>query len=150
MRAPVLKRDLQTDIRIHATPAEVWRVLTDVSGWSQWNPTIGELSARGGLRPGNRVRLSIDLGRGIGVRRITAKLQRVEAVRELSWTGGIPGVALAHHWFRLESVPGGVVFHHGESMRGLAVPMVWPIVAPRLVAGYRRMNEALRERCEAS
>lgn len=148
----MIERAVDTRISIRATPGAVWRVLTDIAAWSEWNPTVVQLSTRGGLRPGNRVRLSLDFGRPIGVRRFTAKLRRVEAARELSWTGGIPGLALATHWFRIEPDPDGdpdrVCFRHGETMRGAAVPMIWPVVGPRLQAGYERMNEALRARCE--
>lgn len=148
----MIERVVDTEISIRATPGAVWRVLTDVAAWAEWNPTVVHLAARGGLRPGNRVRLAIDFGPPFGVRRFGAKLRRVEAARELSWTGGIVGVALATHWFRIERDPGGdpnrVRFHHGETMRGAAVPVIWPVVGPRLQAGYERMNEALRRRCE--
>lgn len=148
----MLERTVTTEIAIAATPWAVWRVLTDVSSWSAWNPTVVELAVRGGLRPGNRVRLALDFGPPVGVRRFAARMRRVEAARELSWTGGIFGVALATHWFRIEADPAGdpqrVLFRHGETMRGTAVPMIWPLVGPRLQAGYTRMNEALRRRCE--
>jgi hypothetical protein len=149
-RRSVFQRNLETSVTIRASATDVWRVLSDTAGWSQWNPTIVSVQPRGGLRPGNPVALAIDFGPPFGLRRFSARLAAVEASRELSWTGGIPGLALAHHWFRIERAaePGEVVFRHGESMRGAAVPMIWPLVSPRLRDRYVVMNDALRRHCE--
>jgi len=42
-------KQVRTEIEIDASPERVWQVLTDVAGWSTWNPllyrAIGRLGA---------------------------------------------------------------------------------------------------------
>lgn len=37
---------------VRASPDEVWRVLSDISGWRRWNPTVTYVSISEPLRPG--------------------------------------------------------------------------------------------------
>jgi hypothetical protein len=42
---------ISTELSIHASPEQVWLILTDASAYSAWNPMISSLS--GELREGN-------------------------------------------------------------------------------------------------
>jgi hypothetical protein len=135
-----------TDASIAATPAEVWRVLTDFDAYEQWNPMMR--SIRGRAEVGARLQLRFALrvgGRAYGA---PARVFAAEPERELRWGGGVPGLLRIEHWVRLSPEGGGTRIEHGESFGGLLAGIGLKLIGLD-EAPYRAMNQALKERVEA-
>ena len=138
-----------TTIDIDATPAELWRVLTDLPGHDQWNPFMS--NARGELRVGGKFAFDAQVGK----RRlkIKARFKTVDEERALSWGG--PGVWVvgkilrAHHWIRLTPIDGGTRVDHGEDFRGLIPRLLGRRLIDEVQPTYEKMNRALAERVAA-
>ncbi|MER5885299.1 SRPBCC domain-containing protein [Streptomyces sp. NPDC001941] len=139
---------ISTTVDIDATPQTVWEVLSDLSGYQDWNPFIRE--AQGTVAPGERLRLKLfpAAGRPIAM---SPKVLVADAGRELRWIGHllIPGVFDGEHHFRLAPGPsGGTRVEHGERFSGILVPFTGKIIA-NTEHDFARLNAALKERAES-
>src|SRR5688572_15769767 len=118
-------REIQTEIRIEAPPAEVWRVLTDFGSYPVWNPFVTKVE--GELRAGGRLEIFVQVPEGPGTK-FKPVVLRVEPARELRWLGSlpVPGLFNGEHIFRLEPEGdgGATRFLHGERLTGLLIPFM--------------------------
>jgi hypothetical protein len=147
MRALVLEREIHTEIEIAAPPEVVWGVLAAIDSWSEWNPVIAGVQLDGTMREGTRGRLMIVLPAPLGRRTLPVRLVTVRPHVELAWKGGIPGVMVGRHGFRLVPTTKGTRVVHTEVFVGVLAPLV-RLLRGQLGKGYRRLNQGLRERCE--
>ena len=122
--APVTARDSR---EIAASAGDVWAVISDIGGWTCWNPEVRAARLDGRLAPGTLVHWRAGPGA------ITSVLRVVDPLKELSWTGSTLGIHAVHVW-RLDPVDGGARVTTEESWRG------WPV---RLLR--RRSQRMLRE-----
>jgi len=144
----MFSRDLRTVVDIEASVAHVWRVLFDTAGYPEWNPMIRKLACPKGLAPGMPINLTFRLG-AVVLPRVPARVTKFQPEHVLAWKGGVAGLQTGEHYFLLEPRREGVTrVIHGERWRGLAVAPVISALGPRLFAGYRGLNHALRVRCE--
>jgi hypothetical protein len=140
-------REIQTEIRIEAPPAEVWRVLTDFAAYPAWNPFVKRVE--GELRVGARLEIFVQVPEGRGMK-FKPEVLRVEEARELRWLGSlpVPGLFNGEHIFRLEPAGAeGTRFLHGERFKGLLIPLMGGTLV-KVERGYLLMNEALKARVE--
>jgi hypothetical protein len=140
---------LQTEIEITAPASRVWRVLTDLSAYPDWNPFVRSIS--GELTPGARLNVTIqpDGGKPMSFK---PRLMAFEPQRELRWKGRllVPGLFDGEHYFQLhETSAGRVRFAQGEMFSGLLVPLVFlgSMMAGTL-RGFAAMNQAIKARAE--
>ncbi|WP_082778155.1 SRPBCC domain-containing protein [Tsukamurella pseudospumae] len=148
--AAVLYRDrtVERSVEIEASPAEVWRVLTDFEAYPQWNPFVIRAAAPDGLEVGRDLDVRIrDRGSETGFR---PEVLAVDPERELRWLGRVllPRLLDGEHSFRLETTPTGTRFIQGERFRGVLVPVVGSSID--VADGFDAMNRALRERVLAT
>ncbi len=137
-------RTIEHGIDIPASPATVWRVLTETDRYGEWNPFMTRLS--GPLAVGGRVRVTIRPGRRSMTIRPT--VLAVEDGTLIRWRGrvGLPGVLDGVHELRLEPTPdGGTRFVQREVFTGLLVPLVRRVLDDT-GPGFAAMNAALRDR----
>jgi carbon monoxide dehydrogenase subunit G len=94
-------RNLETRVTIDAPPEAVWAVLADAEAFAEWcddvqfpeAPCLGE-------RVPMRVRL-------FGVRlTVKVRFERIDGPRELRWRGGLGGLFVGSHYFRLAPAAG--------------------------------------------
>jgi hypothetical protein len=143
-----VKKQLETDIQINASPERVWKVLTDFYAHPIWNPFIKEL--RGKAVEGERLRVFIQPPGGKGMV-FKPTVLKAEENRELRWLGKlfISGLFDGEHYFRIESIDENRVrFIHGEIFSGLLVRLFAKSLDTGTLAGFREMNEALKKRAE--
>jgi len=133
---------------IAASAETVWRVLTELSHYREWNPFIRD--ARGSLEVGGTVRVRVRPRLGIPLRFQATVLDRDER-RALRWRGAFGGEWLASGDHRFVIEPLGehrVRFEQRESFDG------WlPRIASRLLEretrrGFEAMNRELAVRAE--
>lgn len=141
-------KELKTSIEINASPAEIWRVLTDFENYSQWNPFI--INIRGNPEPGAKIVAQIHPP---GQRAMTVKpiLLKVEENKEFRWIGHLmfPGIFDGEHAFIIESAQDSkVIFRHEERFSGILVPVFWKLLYQHTRAGFIEMNQALKKHVE--
>jgi hypothetical protein len=107
--------EIQTEIDIGAPASVVWRVLTDFSGFREWNPMV--TSADGSAAEGSFATLHYRSHIGVPLR-FRVRITHAEADRELRWVGSRLGIS-GEHYFQL--IPDGEDTHfvHGEVFRGV-------------------------------
>lgn len=144
-----MAREIKTTIEIHASAERVWRILTDFTKYSDWNPFIKK--AHGQPIEGKRITVS---PQPPGRRMWTFKprLTKVVPNRELIWLGhfALPGLADGEHTFIIEVLADNRVrLVHGEVFRGLLVPLIWSWLRKTTRDGFEAMNVALKHVAES-
>jgi hypothetical protein len=91
-----MARELESEVKVQASPERVWEVLTDFAAYPDWNPFI--VQAGGRAAPGSRLELRMRLP---GRRPTTFRPQVLEAepARRLRWPGHllVPGLFDGEH-----------------------------------------------------
>lgn len=142
-------KELYTEVTIAAGAGQVFRILTDVARYEEWNPLI--VSAQGKVAPGEALDIRI---RPPGKRDqpYVVEVVRVVPEREFVWLGHMKmkGILDGLHFFEL--YPEGadrVRVVHREEFRGLLVPFVWrAFLNTRMRDGFEALNRRLKERAE--
>jgi hypothetical protein len=143
-----MARELESEVKVQASPERVWEVLTDFAAYPDWNPFI--VQAGGRAAPGSRLELRMRLP---GRRPTTFRPQVLEAepARRLRWLGHllVPGLFDGEHRFTIEPAgPGRARMTQRETFRGLLAPLLLAFIAGPTLEGFRQMNRALQARAE--
>jgi hypothetical protein len=128
---------------IHASPAAVWRVLTDLPRFRLWNPFIR--AARGSTQKGGTVRVLVD-----GMH-FAARITERQEERELRWDGHVVADWLARgdHVFTITRLADGWVrFHQLETFSGVLPWLLRRVLARQARRGFEAMNAALAREAE--
>lgn len=126
---------------ISASPERTWELLSDFSGYPEWNPLTPKMkcSAQQGAR-------------GIGWLVVGPSFMRVpyspkivtaDANRELRWKGGVPLVFYGDHRFIIEPDGDGTKLVHRETFRGLIPFIGRPFLAIGTKRAYKQFNKAI-------
>ena len=107
--APAISR---REIRIEASPVEVWAVHTDINAWSDWNADVSSSRIRGDLVPG-----TVFVWKVNGTS-ITSRIEEVEPHSRFGWTGKSRGKQARYIW-TLEQDGDGTIVRTEESIDGL-------------------------------
>ena len=139
-------RTITHTIDIAASPEEVWRVLTDLPAYKDWNPFL--IEASGAVEVGSRLRIVMRPGS----RTMTFSPTVLEVVpqQRLRWLGRllVRGLFDGEHTLTLEALPDGACrFTQSERFTGLLVPFFGSVLRATDQA-FVRMNEALGARVE--
>jgi hypothetical protein len=132
-------------VQIDAPPAVVWAVLTDLAGYSDWNPLFKEASGE------------VDTGRWIVLRSVNPlngrlmtvkpKITVVQPEQELRWVSSLPGIIRGEHSFILTAVDEGTQLVQSETYRGLLSRLSGRNLA-RTEASFAELNQALKQQAE--
>ncbi|HEU0030152.1 MAG TPA: SRPBCC domain-containing protein [Kofleriaceae bacterium] len=133
---------------IDASPETVWRVLTDLPRYPEWNPFIrnacGSLAVGGTVRVRVRPMIQIPLV-------FHARILRREDNRALVWRGSVGGewLAAGEHSFLIEPIDDGRVrFVQHEELVGLVPRFTAKLLAREVEHGFAAMNRELAARCQ--
>lgn len=138
--APVVT---EHSLEIAAPIAEVWRVLTDVDAWHDWNPGIVASSAETPLGQGAAFRFKSEVA-------VKAEVTLWQPPNELGWRARTFGAESRAVW-HLESIgPNATRVHAEESMRGLAATLMQWKLQTALADGLASWQEHLKLVCEAT
>lgn len=141
---------LTTAIEIAAPAERVWRVLTELEHYRDWNPFIREAS--GSLAVGGKVHVRAHPPIGLPLR-FSATVLASEEGRELRWRGSLlaPWLAAGEHAFIIEPLaPGRVRFIQREEFSGWLPRLLSPLLRSQTLGGFDAMNRALKARAERS
>jgi len=96
-----------------AAPVEtVWRVLTDLERWPSWNPDVTSMSVDGPLAEGTVFRWKAGPGT------IVSRIERVDPLRLVAWSGKTLGVKAMHVW-HFEQAGGTTHVRTQEALHGI-------------------------------
>ena len=142
-------RAIDTEIKITASPEQVWGVLTATEQFPTWNPFI--TSIEGNLEVNGRLSVKIEPsdGKPMGFKPV---VREVEPENKLSWLGHLyfPGLFDGRHEFIINDIGSeAIIFIHREEFSGLLVPLLWNWVEKSTRSGFVLMNQALKKRVEA-
>lgn len=118
----------------------VWGVLTDFSGFHEWNPMV--VSAEGPATEGSTATLHYRSSIGLHLR-FRVRITRSDADRELRWVGSRLGIS-GEHYFQLMAEGSGTRFVHGEVFRGLLAGRVGFLFRDQ-VPVFETFNYALKD-----
>ena len=141
-------KEIHTAIEIHASAEHVWNLLTDLEGFSEWNPFIWRASGR--IRSGERLTVEI---RPPNSKAITLRptVLKAEPNRELRWLCQffLPRLLDREHIFTIESRGMHQVrFVQREIYTGLLVPLLWSRISNKIRRGFKAMNMVLKWQAE--
>jgi hypothetical protein len=141
-------RTISTSIDIDAAPGTVWRVLTDLPRYAEWNPFIRE--AAGTVAPGERLTLRMVQATG-KASTFRPTVLTADPDRELRWIGRlvVPGVFDGEHSFVLTAANGGTHLTQSEKFTGLLIPFTSKVL-DATADSFAALNKALKERAEAA
>lgn len=138
---------IETEIQIAASPETVWKILTDLEQYPEWNPFIR--NAQGRLKEGQKLAVRIAPP---GSKEMTFKptVTTVIEYAEFSWLGYFifPGIFDGRHIFGITENEGGCLLVQKEEFSGLLVPLLWNSMEKNTREGFVLMNEALKQRAE--
>lgn len=143
-------RELDTEIEIAASPQTVWRVLTDLSQYKDWNPHIPQ--AEGEVREGSRLTVRIVEPSGSSMT-FRPRVTRVVPNAEFRWLGRLllPRLFDGEHIFEISALGHDKVrFVQRESFRGVLVLPFWKKLNTETRHGFEAMNAAMKLRAEAA
>jgi uncharacterized protein YndB with AHSA1/START domain len=130
---------------IRSTPELVWRILTDATGYADWNPEIVGIDGRMALN--ERITVRVKLGSG-AIRRVSMRVTAFEPPSRMEWTGGLPlGLFVGLRTFTVVPRDGGVEFRMHLRMSGPLAPLILKSVGDRQPE-IDRFSSALRARVE--
>jgi uncharacterized protein YndB with AHSA1/START domain len=139
---------LATEVEIAASSGEVWDLLVDFEGYSQWNAWLPELHGEAveGGRAKGKVRLDDDL------RPARHRVLQVDAPRTLCWRDA--GATTWFVWARRcrfvsERADGTTVLRQELTLNGSFVDAAMRRYGGALQRGLERESESLRRRAEA-
>ncbi|MDT0278243.1 SRPBCC domain-containing protein [Blastococcus goldschmidtiae] len=139
-----MRHRISAAVDIEAPPDAVWARLTDLAGYADWNPFIP--SASGELRPGERLSLRLQPpgGRALPIRPTVTEVVEGSA---FEWLGhlGVPGLFDGRHRFELTPTAQGTRLVQSESFSGVLVRPLRGFLDGGTLAGFRAMNDALRQ-----
>jgi len=138
---------LETEIQIAAGPEVVWKLLTDLEQYPEWNPFIK--NAEGQVKEGQNLMVRIappNAKEMVFKPTVTA----VSENSEFSWLGSLllPGIFDGRHIFTITENEDGCQLVQKELFSGLLVPLVWNSMEKSTREGFVLMNHALKQRAE--
>lgn len=143
-------QELTTNIDINATPDKVWRVLTDINQWKDWNPIVnqatGKASAQGKL---DIVMRGKDGKNGPRYSPVVTDFEEPSCFR---WRAKmITGFLFTNDKvFELEETSTGTRVTHKEVFSGLLAPLFCGNIEKGVTPMLNSMNEALKKVAEKS
>lgn len=137
-KAPVLQR---SEIFIQASPEKVWKLLTEISNWSTWQPAINKAALNGPLQSGTTFRWKT------GGMNINSRLHTVNEFSRFGWTGRSMGTYAVHNWTLLPE-NGGTVVTVEESLQGLLASLFKRSLSKTMQQGNEDWLKLLKSEAE--
>jgi len=140
----------QTTFDVNAPAETVWRVLTTLDRYGEWNPQIPRAS--GTIEEQGTIHLCLALP-GRPAMNLVATIEKVRPARLLTWRGHVvaPWLFEGHRKFEIQSAGDRrVSVRHVENIHGLLAPLFAVFMGGPVERGHHALNQALRTRAESS
>ena len=131
---------------IDAPPERVWSILTNATGYKDWNPEIIDVEGRMAL--GERIVARVRLGGG-ALRKVPLRVTRFEVPTRMDWVGGLPlRLFVGLRTFTVTPRAGGCEFRLHLTMSGPLAPLIVKSVGDRQPE-VDSFSAALKHRAES-
>ncbi len=132
----------ETSNTINATPEQIWEVLTDARGMTDWDSGV---EIEGTIAPGQKLKLHIEANPG---RAFSLKVVEFDPGRRMVWKGGMPlGLFTGERTYTLTPAGDATAFHMREEYSGPMLGMIWKSM-PDLQPSFDRFASGLKSRVE--
>jgi uncharacterized protein YndB with AHSA1/START domain len=121
--------------------ASVWKVLTNINQWANWQDDISKARLNGELKP------DATFDWKSGGAKIHSTLHTVEPFTNFGWTGITFGVFAIHNW-TLKETNGQTEVMVEESMEGLFAKLFKNAFNRNLKKGMQKWLDLLKNECE--
>lgn len=143
-----MKKEIKSEIQIHATPERIWNILTAFDKYPGWNPFIK--SIQGHVKVGEKIVVRLEPP---GAKGMTFKptVLAFEQNKGFKWIGHLffTGLFDGEHRFELiDNGDGTTTFIQAERFKGILVRMLSKMLDGSTLYGFRAMNEKLKEEAE--
>lgn len=143
-----MKKEIKSEIQIHATPERIWNILTAFDKYPTWNPFIK--SIQGHVKVGEKIVVRLEPP---GAKGMTFKptVLAFEQNKGFKWIGHLffTGLFDGEHRFELiDNGDGTTTFIQAERFKGILVRMLSKMLDGSTLHGFRAMNEKLKEEAE--
>ncbi|MEM1119994.1 MAG: SRPBCC domain-containing protein [Bacteroidota bacterium] len=141
-------QNITTKIIIDAPIETVWNTLINFEDYPKWNPFI---HIKGVAVVGEQLQNTIFL-EGQKPQVFKPKVLVVEPKEEFRWEGHlfVKGLFDGNHYFQLTAIEKGKTqLIHGENFKGILSKVILKMIRPQTVAGFKKMNTALKTQCES-
>jgi uncharacterized protein YndB with AHSA1/START domain len=136
-------RGFQATALIDATPAQVWRVLSDVAHWPDWDS--GVTKVEGQLALGETLKISVEGNTG---RTFPVKVMTLSDPDRMVFRGGMPlRLFTGERVYTLQHEDGRTLFTMREQYAGPLSPLIFKSI-PDLGPSFERFAAGLKRRVE--
>lgn len=144
----MVKKEINTEIKINATPEKVWETLTNFDCYPNWNPFIKSII--GQVKVNNIITVSIEPPKA---KKMTFKPKVItfETNKEFSWLGKLlfTGLFDGEHKFELvDNKNESTTLKQSEIFKGILVPLFARQLENNTKNGFELMNQKLKELTE--
>ncbi len=142
-------KNIQTEIIINSPVSKVWNTLMDFEKYADWNPFV---QIKGEAKKGAQLENTMNI-EGQKPQTFKPTILECKSEEEFRWEGHlfVKGLFDGEHYFLLESISENKTkIIHGENFRGILSNMILNMIGEKTKAGFIKMNEALKDRCETS
>lgn len=136
--APVIQKN---QIFINAPNGKVWKVLTSINEWSNWNSLISKAQLESNLSKGSAFKWKIKGAK------INSIIQSCNENEIFGWTGKTFGGTAIHIW-NLEKSENGTVVKVSESVEGWLVKLFKDKMNKDLINDMALWLDELKTECE--
>jgi hypothetical protein len=143
-------KEIKTVIEIYSSPVNAWKILTDFSSFSRWNPIITQID--GEARLGERLKIGVMTRKGT-VRTYTPSITVMNENHELRWKGKsfLPGLLNGERIFKLSQISEKrTQLVHSEIFTGLGSYFAGARLFKDVEYSLQQMNNAFKKRVEES
>jgi hypothetical protein len=141
-------KEKSTEVFIQSSPEKVWKVLTDFSGWKDWNPIIYEIE--GAAKLGNKLRVTLKGKDGKAGTVLKPIITLLENQKKMVWTQLLAGGLLyeTQKIIELENSGGGTRIVHKELFGGLLPILTWATWKNAVEPMLNEANHGLKKKME--
>ncbi|NLR91489.1 SRPBCC domain-containing protein [Flammeovirga agarivorans] len=136
-------KSVHTEIKINATPEQIWKVLMNKDQYREWNTVL--IPVKGNLNVGETVEYEFHQD-SENQSIIPSKVLKIETNRLLNQGGGIPGILTYNHCYIIDQTESGSKLTIHEDYKGIGVPFWNPSPVQR---AYERLCHNLKDRVES-
>lgn len=146
----LMTKKITTEIEIDAPVETVWAEFANTAAYGDWNPFVKHLS--GDWTVGNTLNVTVQ-PEGQSAMDFVPEVLVADEGQELRWVGrlGVKGIFDGEHYYIFEETDRGTtIFRHGENFSGMLAYVLFPLIGDSTETGFNAMNQALKDRVEAS
>ena len=135
-------------IEIDAPRAVVWRVITDLRSYGEWNPFVVDCQST--LAVGDPITMRVVLVAGLPQRQRESIFEHIPGERLCyGLDGGSLGATISRRCHQLEILgPGCTAYRSHFELSGWLAPLVRALLGTRLQRGFHSMTSGIRQRAE--